>query len=170
MEINAYVQRLLNKVSNKFEVALDKLGNATFSGDEQSIKFLTMALADGKLISPMSTSTAVELEKQWKSAIYGSTVSNVWHMVGEKPVILDTDAGCDEVGEFVGEYVSSETAELSSGCIDGKLYYLVAADGPAVDMQGLVLKWSNEFSLPNGLKAVAAGKWTGLTVQDMIYR
>lgn len=159
---------MLNEAVSHPQDAIVLVGQGAFSGDEASIEFLTKTFADGKLLKPLGNQPANTFRDRWKGAIYGSSITHAWQMVGVTPVILDADADCDEVGVGVDEYISSETAEVGRGCVDDKLYYLLDPDGNPVWVGDHV--FDSDFSLPNGLKTVTNGEWAGITVEDLIRR
>lgn len=162
---------MLNEAVTHLQDAHAGLGRGMFKGDEASLEFLTQALADGKLVERTSNLDATDFRDQWKATIYGVEIANVWDMVGITPVIIDTGADCgDGEGVGVGDYLSSATAEIARGCVDNKLYYLLDPDGRPQWTGGAGDWHQSDFSLPNGLETVAAGKWLGVTVEDLIHR
>ncbi|KAK2760814.1 hypothetical protein FQN54_002052 [Arachnomyces sp. PD_36] len=167
-EADAYVQRAIHIAANGLKEAITSLAKGIFLGDKESLDFLHKTIADGKFFGNYTAQGADYLQERWETAMYGSLISQSWEMVGITPVVIDTEAGCEEVGVGVGDYLSSSLAEYAHGCVDGKRYYLVDPDGDPQWSGGDGIWHPSEYSEPNGLKTVADGDWVGVTVQDMI--
>ncbi|KAL1954115.1 hypothetical protein VTO42DRAFT_1739 [Malbranchea cinnamomea] len=167
-QADAYVERALKTAAKGLKEAITLLGEGIFRGDDESLEFLDKALQDGKLLKTLSPGSAIDLENKWIAALHGIMISHTWEMVGITPVVIDTEADCDEEGVGVGDYITSSLAEYSKGCVDGRLYYLVDPDGSPRWTDGIGNWFDSWYSEPNGLRTIYNGDWLGLTVQDMI--
>ncbi|KAF6814110.1 hypothetical protein CPLU01_14469 [Colletotrichum plurivorum] len=84
-----------------------------FNGDPDSIKFLYSIISEGKMTPGCEKDAKVcddgrgilsasEMRRMWDTAVYGYLIPQIWKLEGVNPVVIMTDAKCDDVGVGAG--------------------------------------------------------------------
>ncbi|KAL2127503.1 hypothetical protein VTI74DRAFT_10626 [Chaetomium olivicolor] len=163
---------------NVTELALGKL----FNGDQDSIKLLGNAIANGQLIeghrvqAPPKDTTASELNANVLKSFYGFSIPALWRRSKTYAFVLDSGAGCE--GNPASKYVSDDTAGKTAVCFEGRKYYLVHPDGDArpcecertTDMGPCqTVCRDNKFSMPTGADALGdPSRFGGVSLEDLV--
>ncbi|KAH6848434.1 hypothetical protein B0I37DRAFT_432719 [Chaetomium sp. MPI-CAGE-AT-0009] len=163
---------------NVTEITLRKL----FNGEQDSIKVLGSAMANGQLIeghrveAPPKDTTASELNANVLKSFYGFSIPALWGRSKTYAFVLDSGDGCD--GNPASKYVSDDTAEKTAVCFEGRKYYLVHPDGDArpcecertTDMGPYqTVCRDNKFSMPTGADALGdPNRFGGVSLEDLV--
>ncbi|KAF6800258.1 Killer toxin subunits alpha/beta 6 [Colletotrichum musicola] len=92
--------------------------------------------------------SATEMRRMWDTAVYGYLIPQIWKLEGVNPVVIMTDAKCDDVGVGAGldGYIRPEHAEWARGCLGDKLSYLLSPSARAMDQNTAGSVWSPPWS------------------------
>ncbi|KAL2152192.1 hypothetical protein VTH82DRAFT_5376 [Thermothelomyces myriococcoides] len=103
--------------------------------DQDRVNVLGKAMANGTLtegrrdrIKP-KINTQTELVANVLKTVFGFTIPALWRRSKTYAFVLDSGAGCG--GNPASKYVNDTTADETSVCYNGRLYYLVHPDGDA---------------------------------------
>ena len=168
--LSNYLGQTITAWRNITSVALQEL----FSGEDDSIDTLTNIISDGKLLSGNSASLSytapegseAQLEADIAKTFFAYAIPTSWSFSKHYAFIVDSgyDCGTDDP---LDEYIDTETMHATKGCVDDKLYYLVAAEGEAQTCN--VVQCSNsKFKVPPGLTSLDGKSFGGVTVADLI--
>lgn len=147
-----------------------------FDGSPESIEQLTQVITDGHVLGgegyPLSNTEDLEIQKFVQQAIFASLIPRAWSMSnkGFRPFILNSGQSC-ESGNELEKYMTDKTAEDSSVCYEGKLYYFVSATGDYLTC--IPTRNGKDCSLTKfeplaGLDALDQGTFGGIKKEDLV--
>lgn len=152
---------------------------SAFSGEEDSLKLLGNAMADGKLIEGKAVGavgkkpTKSDLQDQIFRTFFGYAIPRLWRATNTHAFVIDSGYDCG--AHRLSEYVDEKTMEATSACVDGRQYYLVHPKGPSrscvcTNKNGCDKEFckNNRFSSPPGLDSLGSGNFAGVKRTHLI--
>ncbi|TKW59449.1 hypothetical protein CTA1_11472 [Colletotrichum tanaceti] len=169
-----YMNQVIFGWMNATEYTLGKL----LGGEDAYVRVRGSLISDGKFIdgkrdrAKPALPTAGDVEANIFKTIYGYSIPALWRRSKTYAFVLDLGEGCN--GNPLGKYVDDETAEATSVCFDGTLYYLVHPDGDAWPCECKhydggpcqTVCRDNKFSAPVSLDRL--GDFGQLSVADLV--
>ena len=170
--MSAYLGLAVDHWANLTEVHLSTM----FSGTDDSIKVLSALISAGEMVegkggSPqmgVSSSTTTQIEKSIMLAYYSMAIPAVWGVSALNAFVLDSGADCSDTS-VVDDYIDTPTQNITKGCIDDHLYFLVYPKGDAKQYcNSDDCEEDQHFRFPVGADSLDGTRWGGITVTDLI--
>jgi hypothetical protein len=175
MDFSDYASQAVFAWMNSTTLSLKKI----FSGERASLDALTAIIKDGRMLpgasGDMDDVGAIDIEATARKTFFAYAIPGLWRRSKQYAFILDSGEGCS--GNPASKYVSDETAEATSVCVNDKKYYLVAPEGEAnkcecervTDMGPCqTICRDQKFSAPKGIDSLTDDDFGKLTRDDIV--
>ncbi|PNY28259.1 Uncharacterized protein TCAP_01845 [Tolypocladium capitatum] len=171
LNVQNSVGETFGQLVDMWALLIEQANEMLFNGTDDGVQRLGDMMAKGKMMEPGEGLSDLEIQNLLAYAIYGTLIPRAWNAVRTFPVVIDSGKACNDAN-FDYTFMDKDDAEKTKGCVDNRMYYLMAPIGLGWSCSGSESGagpcYDNNFLVPPGAETMDGKNWGGVTPADLI--